>query len=161
MFVIDWIKLNCNNIRMFHITGRALSLAGKWIGVVSHTRRLNLKLRVLCSVCAPVRGKINWASTQANANDCKDKDNCPLWGSSEQLQMPRPPMVLLQVVICHIQHTCNNYDPTAHALHIHMPYNCYKHIHTCKLGCLGPIAIGYCIVHLASHDIPPNPSKAS
>ena len=62
------------------------------------------------------------------------------------------PMVLLQVVICHIQHTCNNYDPTAHALHIHMPCKCPKPIHTCKLGCMGAyctwqLDIAVCTLH--------------
>ena len=28
-YVVDWIELNCNDIKVFHITGRALSLAGK------------------------------------------------------------------------------------------------------------------------------------
>ena len=29
---MDWIKLNCIHIRLFHVTGRAL-FSGKWIGV--------------------------------------------------------------------------------------------------------------------------------
>ena len=54
---------------------------------------------------------------------------CRQWRIPRQLPMVRllravtdahTPMVLLQVVICHIQHTCNDYGPTAHALHTHV-----------------------------------------
>ena len=86
---------------------------------------------------------------------------CKQWQRQRYLPMVRllraaadtqTPMVLFQVVICHIQYTCNDCGPTAHALHMHMPCKYPKPIHTCKLGCMGAycawlLDIAVCTLH--------------
>ena len=68
------------------------------------------------------------------------------------------PMVLLQVVICHIKYTCNDYGPTLMPNIYICPaetINIYVHASWIAWDLLD-IAIRYCNLQLASHNIPPN-----